>query len=77
MFYIAGKYFADFEIPDDLKNLWYYMARMYQLDAFTQSCPADQDIINHYKLQQGTKMKKHEELETPTYTTTIPEGILE
>jgi hypothetical protein len=25
---------------------------MYQLDAFTQSCPADQDIINHYKLQQ-------------------------
>ncbi|XP_055926516.1 chloride intracellular channel exc-4-like [Argiope bruennichi] len=74
---IAGKYFADFEIPEDLRNLWCYMARMYQLDAFTQSCPADQDIINHYKLQQGTKMKKHEELETPTYTTSIPEGILE
>lgn len=73
----VGKYFADFEIPEDLKNLWLYMARMYQLDAFTQSCPADQDIINHYKLQQGTKMKKHEELETPTYTTSIPEGILD
>ncbi|GFR28050.1 uncharacterized protein TNCT_462921 [Trichonephila clavata] len=71
-----GKYFADFEIPEDLRNLWCYMARMYQLDAFTQSCPADQDIINHYKLQQGTKMKKHEELETPTYTTSIPEGNL-
>ncbi|GBM31297.1 hypothetical protein AVEN_33552-1, partial [Araneus ventricosus] len=71
---IVGKYFADFEIPEDLRNLWCYMARMYQLDAFTQSCPADQDIINHYKLQQGTKMKKHEELETPTYTTSIPEG---
>lgn len=28
------------------------MYHMYQLDAFTQSCPADQDIINHYKLQQ-------------------------
>lgn len=32
--------------------MWRYMYHMYQLDAFTQSCPADQDIINHYKLQQ-------------------------
>lgn len=35
-----------------LTALWRYMYHMYQLDAFTQSCPADQDIINHYKLQQ-------------------------
>lgn len=69
---VAGKYFCDFEIPLTMQNLWRYMSNMYQLDAFTQSCPADQDIINHYKLQQGTKMKKHEELETPTYTTSIP-----
>lgn len=71
---VAGKYFVDFEIPAELTNLWQYMYHMYQLDAFTQSCPADQDIINHYKLQQvgGMKMKKHEELETPTFTTSIP-----
>lgn len=76
--------------------LWRYMYNMYQLDAFTQSCPADQDIINHYKLQQVInifdpninnilnahifslqmlKMKKHEELETPTFTTSIPIDI--
>jgi len=74
---VAGSFFVTgFEnIPDDLHNLWKYMANMYSLDAFTQSCPADQDIINHYKLQQGVKMKKHEELETPTYTTSIPNGI--
>lgn len=36
----------------ELTALWRYMYHMYQLDAFTQSCPADQDIINHYKLQQ-------------------------
>lgn len=75
------------------------MHHMYRLDAFLQSCPADQDIINHYKLQQvwhvtnsldfffiacfmfrhiimlslqSMKMKKHEELETPTFTTSIP-----
>lgn len=94
---VAGKYFADFEIPDTLVDLWRYMHHMYRLDAFLQSCPADQDIINHYKLQQvrarrifkmqrgrafrstisppvlqSMKMKKHEELETPTFTTSIP-----
>jgi len=72
---VAGKYFMDFDIPTNLTSLWRYMYHMYHLDAFTQSCPADQDIINHYKLQQGAKMKKHEELETPTYTTSIPENI--
>ncbi|KAL1122082.1 hypothetical protein AAG570_003488 [Ranatra chinensis] len=72
---VAGKYFIDFEIPGEFRHLWRYMLHMYQLDAFTQSCPADQDIINHYKLQQGMKMKKHEELETPTFTTSIPIAI--
>ena len=69
---VAAKYFVSFDIPLELKHLWRYMYHMYQLDAFTQSCPADQDIINHYKLQQMLKMKKHEELETPTFTTSIP-----
>jgi len=73
---VAGKYFADFEIPLEFRALWRYMYNMYRLDAFTQSCPADQDIINHYKLQQGTKMKKHEELETPTFTASIPPEVL-
>lgn len=61
------------------------MYNMYQLDAFVQSSPADQDIINHYKLQFGASLsghgggnkslKKHEELETPTYTTSIPPNV--
>lgn len=42
----------DFQIPTNLRYLWRYMLHMYQLDAFTQSCPADQDIVNHYKQQQ-------------------------
>lgn len=72
---VAGRYFCEFEIPEEFAALWRYMYNMYLLDAFTQSCPFDQDIINHYKLQQGTKMKKHEELETPTFTTSIPSSI--
>ncbi|KAI5750308.1 hypothetical protein M8J76_014509 [Diaphorina citri] len=69
---VAGSYFMQFEIPTYMKHLWHYMKHMYELEAFTQSCPADQDIINHYKLQQGMKMKKHEELEMPSFTTNIP-----
>ena len=59
----------------DLRALWRYFNEMYQLDAFTQSCPADQDIINHYKLQQGTKMTKREELEPPTFSNTVPTAV--
>jgi len=70
---VAGGFFVPgFTIPEHLENLWKYMGAMYELDAFGQSVPADQDIINHYKLQQGVKIAKHEELETPTYTNNIP-----
>ena len=31
--------------------------------------------FNDYLLFQGVKMKKHEELETPTFTTSLPNGI--
>jgi chloride intracellular channel protein 2 len=72
---VAGAFFADFHIPGDLTYLWKYMKLMYSLDAFTQSVPADQDIINHYKLQQGTKVSKREELEEPTFTNTVPEAV--
>jgi len=69
---VAGKNFADFEIPSHLSGLWRYMGQMYSLDAFTVSCPADQDILSHYKMQQGTKMSRREELETPTFTNDVP-----
>jgi len=69
---VAGKHFANFDISADLSALWRYMGTMYTLDAFTTSCPADQDILSHYKMQQGTKMSRREELETPTYTNSVP-----
>lgn len=95
---VAGKFFVDFDIPRHMENLWRYISEMYQLDAFTQSCPADQvviwishlknaasfgdetfyfqDIIHMYKMQQQRSVfdrtKSHEELETPTFTTTVP-----
>ncbi|QQP55510.1 Chloride intracellular channel exc-4 [Caligus rogercresseyi] len=70
---VAGAFFADFYIPLELESLWKYFGEMYALDAFTQSCPADQDIINIYKLQMGTRMTKREELEQPSFTNTLPQ----
>lgn len=75
---VAGKYFVNFEIPESFVYLWRYMYHMYNLDAFKQSCPADQDIINHYKLHiTKAKTSKHEELEAPTYSTSIPETVIQ
>ncbi|KAI7690828.1 hypothetical protein SSS_04138 [Sarcoptes scabiei] len=74
---VAGKYFTNFEISESFNYLWRYMYYMYNLDAFKQSCPADQDIINHYKLQQRAKLSKHEELESPTYSTSVPSVVFE
>ena len=72
---VAGEFFADFRIPGDLRALWRYIGVMYELDAFTQSCPADQDIIKHYEGQQGKKMSGREELGTPTFSTSIPSAV--
>ena len=43
---VAGKFFVDFHIPEEMTHLWRYIREMYQLDAFTQSCPADQVCIS-------------------------------
>lgn len=76
---VAGNFFLDFEIPHNLTHLWKYIREMYQLDAFTQSVPADQDIIHMYKMQQTniaaySRSKSREELENPTYLTSVPTG---
>jgi len=78
---LAGKFFLDYEIPHEFAHLWRYIKEMYQLDAFGQSCPADQDIIQMYKMQQThagmqlLRMESKEELEKPSYTTTVPSSI--
>lgn len=78
---VAGRFFLDFDIPHEFVFLWRYVKEMYQLDAFVQSCPADQDIIHVYKMQKMapsntlTRKKSREELEEPTYTTSVPESI--
>ncbi|XP_023021707.1 chloride intracellular channel protein 5 [Leptinotarsa decemlineata] len=69
---IGAKAFRKFEIPTTFTALWTYMANMYELEAFIQSCPADQDIISHIKNQLGLRTTARIELETPVYSTAIP-----
>lgn len=69
---IGAKAFRKFEIPTSFTALWTYMANMYELEAFRQSCPADQDIISHIKNQLGLRTTARIELETPIFTTSTP-----
>ena len=69
---VAGAALADFNIPTELPALWSYFGEMYKLAAFVQSCPFDQDIINHYKQQKGAMPTRREKLEVPTFTDTVP-----
>lgn len=76
---VAGKRFCGFTISVSYVHLWRYIQRMYRLDAFTQSCPSDQDIIHLYGMQAKHRtealMTKHEELHAPTYTVQSPVEI--
>ncbi|KAL3273443.1 hypothetical protein HHI36_014887 [Cryptolaemus montrouzieri] len=69
---IGAKAFRNFEIPTNFTALWRYMSNMYELEAFRQSCPADQDIISHIKNQLGLRTKARIELETPVFSISTP-----
>jgi chloride intracellular channel protein 2 len=73
---IAGKYYKNLDIPNELNALWSYMKRCYQTKAFQESCPFDQDILMHYEGKAGGINKpfgKIPTLQQPTMTLTIPE----
>lgn len=73
---IAGAVLCDFELPNSLTHLWNYMLTAYRTSAFVESCPADQDIIHHYKEQLNLTYRQRETLQAPTKTHTIPDDVL-
>ena len=44
---------SDEVLPAELVHLWAYLLTAYRTAAFIESCPADQDIIYHYKVCAG------------------------
>jgi hypothetical protein len=73
---VAGAEMGGVDIPHTLVHLWNYLLTAYRTAAFIESCPADQDILHHYK-DQLSMGRKREQLEEPTKTHTIPEEVLE
>ncbi|CAD6184512.1 unnamed protein product [Caenorhabditis auriculariae] len=73
---IIGQSLLSFDIPHNLTHLWNYVLTAYRTAAFIESCPADQDIIRHYKEQLNLFSNQRETLQTPTKTHTIPERVL-
>ena len=71
---VAGKYYKNLEIPQELRALWSYMARCYQTKAFQESCPFDQDILMHYEGKVAVQSKpfgRTPALQQPTMTLKI------
>uniref|UniRef100_A0A0N5CMT3 Chloride intracellular channel exc-4 n=1 Tax=Thelazia callipaeda TaxID=103827 RepID=A0A0N5CMT3_THECL len=74
---IVGQRLLGFDIPLNLTYLWNYVLSAYRTAAFIESCPADQDILHHYKEQLNLVTNQRESLQVPTKTHTIPESVLE
>jgi hypothetical protein len=47
---IIGERLLGFYISTKLTHLWNYILTAYRTAAFIESCPADQDILHHYKV---------------------------
>jgi len=73
---VAGGNLSEFAIPVELVHLWNYLLTAYRTAAFIESCPADQDIIYHYKEQLNMTHTNREALQEPTKTHTIPDAVL-
>uniref|UniRef100_A0AC35TH58 Chloride intracellular channel exc-4 n=1 Tax=Rhabditophanes sp. KR3021 TaxID=114890 RepID=A0AC35TH58_9BILA len=74
---IIGQRLLNFEIPHNFTYLWNYILTAYRTAAFIESCPADQDILHHYKEQLNIFTNQRETLQSPTKTHTIPEPVLD
>jgi hypothetical protein len=52
---IVGQQLLGFDIPHNFTYLWNYILTAYRTAAFIESCPADQDIVHHYKVNSEDK----------------------
>lgn len=46
---VVAKALKGFEIPAQLTGLWRYLATAYETPAFRNSCPSDQEIVEHWQ----------------------------
>ncbi|CAM1323664.1 CLIC6 (predicted) [Pycnogonum litorale] len=76
---IASRALKNFEFGPELEHLWKYLQKAYASEAFTKSCPSDQEIILHWADKPETPkltLEQHNQLckATPIFTTSVPKG---
>lgn len=54
---IVGQRLLGFDLPHKFTYLWNYVLTAYRTAAFIESCPADQDIILHYKVRERSNFE--------------------
>ncbi|KAI6228991.1 hypothetical protein M3Y99_01157600 [Aphelenchoides fujianensis] len=74
---VVGEHILGFEIPHSLVHLWSYILTAYRTAAFLESCPADQDIVFHYKEQLRIVTSQRETLLQPTKTHGVPADVMQ
>ncbi|KAM6224035.1 chloride intracellular channel protein 6 [Rhynchocyon petersi] len=45
---VVAKRYRDFEFPPEMTGLWRYLSNAYARDEFTNTCPADHEIVHAY-----------------------------
>ncbi|KAI6178821.1 hypothetical protein M3Y98_00543000 [Aphelenchoides besseyi] len=74
---VVGQHILGFEIPHNLTHLWNYILTAYRTAAFMESCPADQDIVHHYKEQLRIITNQRETLLQPSKTLGVPHDVMQ
>lgn len=77
---VAGKAYKNFEISTELSHIWRYLRDAYASDAFTESCPADREIISQYDNKASCRPRiaaGKSQLMGETRTFSIPDDMLD
>jgi len=72
--FFPNQAYKGLDLPTDVKFVWNYLKNSYSQKAFTESCPADQDIIAFYEKlpYKPTAWGANYKLKSPTFSFDTP-----
>ena len=79
---VASHALKAFDVPPTLAALWGYLAAAYETPAFRNSCPSDQEIVEHWQSKPecpslGKAAAAHYSTDAePRYSFDVPPGVV-